>query len=212
MLQVGLAEINEFVETCCVVCGNFLSDESYDDPRKFYEKFFDSPQEEELQLEKERQEFEVKEGLTCCLFVNLIVHTFAFPLKDGTFPDRDKTVRQNKAVRSLKRELHPYGDADLIGFPEWWEEIRGPNFLETAGTDVALNGAPAEVNGEEPPDELLEWGKTEYIGGVHIERLVHERNRNIERWPALSVLYHCGCTGRLFASVLSVALCVVHQY
>ena len=168
---MGQAEINEFVEVSCVVCGNFWSDKSVDSRKKFYyERFFESTRAEELELEQGKTQNSgvwEKEGLTCCLFINLVVHTYSFPLRDGTVPKRDRAIRQNKAVRSLKRQLHPYGDADLIGFPEWWEATCGQDHQEQGQTDM---------------DELLDRGQTEFRGGVQIERLVRMRNTNVERW------------------------------
>ena len=109
------------------------------------------------------------------LFKNLIVGTYGFDLKDGSKPDRNTTLRKTRAKREEKKIAYPYGDADLEGFVEWWDDLYGPDYLEEhPGTGP--NGH------DEITEQILERGKDEFKASVTRREWELKRAANIQEW------------------------------
>ena len=75
-----------------------------------------------------------------------MVAIYGFQLSDGSFPERDATQLQKVDPEQAEASGFPYGDSELDGFVEWWEEDSttgyGPHYLHNhPGESIGLEWA-----------------------------------------------------------------------
>ena len=112
-------------------------------------------------------------GVNRVVYKNLVVYAYGFPLRDGTIPEKDPKLV--KPVIKTVEAAFPYGDPELVGFVEWWEDLYGTEYLEEH-PGAGLNGHDVVT------EQILEKAKLEFKAGVTRRDWEMKRAANMQEW------------------------------